>query len=66
MLSVFIGIVDAYYVVSQRDLKAQSEVHLWVGRHSKLALAGEQVFQSKQNLSFPPSSNFYPLIFTIS
>lgn len=31
-ISVFIGIVDAYYVVSQRDLKAQSEVHLWVGR----------------------------------
>lgn len=44
-----------------RDLKAQSEVHLWVG--SKLALAGEQVFQSKENLSFPPPSNFNHLQF---
>lgn len=45
----------------RRDLKAQSEVHLWVG--SKLALAEEQVFQSKENLSFPPPSNFNHLQF---
>lgn len=65
MLSVFIGILDAYYGVSQRDTKAQKFVCGLVGC-SKFILAGKLVFQSEENLQFPPPFNFYLLIFTIS
>lgn len=49
MLSVFIGIVDAYYGISQRDIKAQKFISGLVGC-SKFILAGKLVFQSEENL----------------